>query len=242
MSTTKNILKHRAIYNTFRKYKWESIIFIVLSIVLILIEFFQELHFEVRFSINTCEKINNILSQLCLAYIASYIFFAINIINRETRKNMFVYPHIIHILRDIFLTIASHEGLLMFISQKMTSNETFEYNKNGILDILSALEKEGTSLEENNKLSAMICDNGIQLAKRIIYNIELLNHFSESFNTDYNSLLYSISQNNFILQLMDKNEIDINDYKRLLLSNIKLYNQIEILRDKSEKIFKIEFP
>lgn len=225
-----------------KKYKCECRLFWLSIIGVFYIEFLPCIHCPSIWNAETCLKINNILSQLCLAYIASFIFFAINIIDREVKKNILIYPHIIHILGDIFMTFASHKGLLIFISQKTSTNETFEYNINREIEVISALKEGKSSSEDIKKLSAMLCDNSIQLAKKTHYNIELLNHFSESFDTDFNSLLYSISQNYFILQFKDKNEICLNDYERFLPNNMKLHEQIELLRKKSETIFKIEFP
>lgn len=237
-----NYIKRTATINTLKKYRWESHIFIFFSLLLIWIEFFPSLHFKTDFSIEMCNKINNIISQLCLAYVASYIFLCVNVMNREQKNKALIYPHIIRILKDIFFATASHHGLLIFLSKHIKSNETFTYSIDEILEILSALKKDNTPPNDKLNLSTMLCNNSIEMAKKISYDIELLNNFSDLFESKYNSLLYTISQNYFILQLKNKDEITITDYQRLILQNIELYKTIELLREESEKIFKIEFP
>ena len=136
---------------------------------------------------------------------------------------------------------ASHAGFMMFLSKQTLSNDNFNYKTNEIHDILSALKTVKNSSKEKEKLSILLCHNSLDMIKKISYDIELLNHFSETFDTEYKTLLYSISQNNFILQLKDKDEITITDYERFFIQDIELHQKIELLREKSEKIFSTEF-
>ncbi len=239
----KNKIRHKAAKNVvYKKYQLLNWGFWGALLGIFYIEFLPIIHIPSIWNVEICTKINNITLQILLAYVASYIYFYLNIIKKEIKDGAIFVPHMIYILRDIFSASSKHAGFMMFLSKQTLSNDNFNYKTNEILDILSVLKTVKNSSKEKEELSILLCDNSLDLAKKISYDIELLNHFSESFDTEYKTLLYSISQNNFIQQLKDKEEITITDYERLFIQNIELHQKIELLRDKSEKIFLTEFP
>ena len=61
----------------FLKYKNEVIAFIIALMVLLYIEFFPNYHLPSLLDNSICNKINNLIYQLLLAYVASFIFFIV---------------------------------------------------------------------------------------------------------------------------------------------------------------------
>lgn len=79
------IIKKAAKSSVNKKYKRECWAFRIALLGICYIEFMPFLHCPSIWDADICLKINNLTSQLLLAYIASYIFFYLNILRKEQR-------------------------------------------------------------------------------------------------------------------------------------------------------------
>lgn len=228
-----------------KKYRWECIGLLVVSIMLFYIEFLPCLYLPSIWNGETSVKINYLISQLSLAYIASFFFFYLNILKKEQRKYEDYFPQIIRILRNLFNVFDSHERCLRSLYKEAHKGDTFTYNEASIRIVIEYLK------DRENKYLAMYKDqdcsqytpayeisgNNHLVCRQIFYDIELLNNFSEILDSNFTMALFRISQNQFILRLKDEQINDLKFYTLLVEEEVKLYKEIESLK----KEFKILF-
>lgn len=112
-----------AIYN---KYRFEHYGFCLALIGIFYIEFLPCLHLHSIWDYSVCMKINALISQLLLAYIASYIFLCLNVLKKEQKKYDDYYPHIIKLLANLFGIFDSRKERLKNL-YKGINKENFLY-------------------------------------------------------------------------------------------------------------------
>lgn len=249
MDGLENIIKKSAKFAIRKKYKCERRLFWIAIIGIFYIEFLTCIHCPSIWDTETCTTINSLTSQLLLAYIASYIFFYLNVIKREKERIRNCYPQIIHILKNLFSVYESHEKYLKSIFNKLRKGEDFAYSTESFQKIINHLRNEDKVYLEAYKLpidneykpSNTIGGSNFATARQISYDIELLQHFNDIFNSDYQMILFRISQNLYILKYKNNRINNLDFYETLIDEEITLNKEIQELKKQSSPMFGMEF-
>ena len=229
-----------------KKYRNETIGFWISLFFVCYIEFMSKFHIPSIWDIETCSKINNIVLQLLLAFIASFIFLYINILTKELKSYEDSYPQIVRILKNMFSVFDSHERCLKTLYKDATNDDAFVYDEKKIDIIINYLkknEKEYKKIYGDNKNdlytpASHITGSNYLTAAQISYDIELLNNFRDILNSDFNMILFDISQNLYISKLKDYQINDLEFYRILVKSEILLHKQITNLKIHSMELFR----
>lgn len=237
----KNVIKN--------KYKCETNIFKAALGGVIYIEFLEIIHIPSIWSIETCTTINNLISQLLLAYIASYIFFCLNVVKKEKERIRNCYPQILHILNNLFSVYDTHEKYLKSIFKKLRQSEDFTYKTESFQKIINHLRNEdkvyleayNLSIDNEYKPSNTIGGSNYVTATQISYDIELLQHFNDIFSSDYQMVLFRISQNPYILKYKNNRNNNLVFYEALIKEEIDLNKEIQKLKKYSISMFEMKF-
>lgn len=232
-----------------KKYKCECRLFWLAIIGIFYIEFLPCIHCPSIWNADTCLKINSITSQLLLAYVASYIFLYINILTKERRIYENYYPQIILILKNLFSVFNEHKERLESLYVEATKEKTFNYDKESIHKIINYLKKREDiyinqyKVDKDNEYTPAreITGSNYLTAGQIYYDIKLLETFNEVLSPDFKTILFEISQNLYIIKLKDKPINNLEFYKIMVNSEIKLYKLIEELREHSNNTFSTDF-
>ena len=239
----KNIKK--AIYN---KYRFEFYGFCLALIGVFYIEFLPCLHFYSIWDNSTCVKLNTLISQLLLAYIASYIFFFLNVLKKEQKKYEDYHPYIIKLLTNLFSVFDSHKECLKHLYKEVNKETSFIYNAESIHVIIEHLKdkervyrkKFGTEIDSRYTPSNELMGSNYLTAGQISYDIDMLNHF-DVLDSNFKMALFRISQNLFIIKLKDKPIHNLRFYGLLVNDEIKLHEEIENLRKEASLLFGESF-
>ena len=187
------MIKKAAKSSVIKKYKRERWVFQFALLGICYIEFMPCLHCPSIWDADICLKINNLTSQLLLAYIASYIFFYLNILRKEQRMYEDYYPQIIQLLNNLFNVFDSHERCLKSLFKRASKGKSFLYNADSIrsvIEYLKAREKiyleiYGNEIDNKYTPANEITGSNYLTAGQISYDIELLNNLSEVISSDY---------------------------------------------------------
>ena len=243
------MIKKAAKSSVIKKYKRERWVFQFALLGICYIEFMPCLHCPSIWDADICLKINNLTSQLLLAYIASYIFFYLNILRKEQRMYEDYYPQIIQLLNNLFNVFDSHERCLKSLFKRASKGKSFLYNADSIrsvIEYLKAREKiyleiYGNEIDNKYTPANEITGSNYLTAGQISYDIELLNNLSEVFSSDFKMALFRISQNLFILKMKDKQINSLKYYGLFVDEEIKLYTEIQNLRKEASFLFGESF-
>ena len=243
------IIKKAAKYSVNNKYKRECWGFWFALLGLFYIEFLPFIHCPSIWNDEVCLKINNLTSQLLLAYIASYIFFYINLLKKEQQKYEDYYPRITILLQRLFSVFDSHEKRLASLYKDAKGEDTFIYNKESIETVIDYLEERekiyietyGTSAKNDYTPANEISGSNYLTAGQISYDIEKLSYFNDILSSDYKIKLFDISQNLYLTSFKNNLKSDLVTYKLLIEDEIELYKKIKDLKEHSNKIFGTDF-
>lgn len=242
-------IKEAVSFTIHKKYKWEYRGFWIALIGICYIEFMPFLHCPSIWNVDICLKINNLTSQLLLAYIASFIFFYLNIFRKEKRKYEDYYPQIIKLLNNLFSVFDSHEKTLRSLYKGASKGSPFLYNADSIRSVIKYLKAReeiylkmyGSDTDSEYTPANEITGSNYLTAGQISYDIKLLNNFSDVLNSDFKMILYRISQNQFILKMKDKQINNLKYYGLFVDEEIKLYTEIQNLRKEASLLFGESF-
>lgn len=223
------------------KYRCEIGVFILSFIMCIYIEFGEEYYLRSIFSWSdeTCTKLNGLLLQFSVAYIASFIFFVLNIVLKEKRTYTLFYPQITRILDNMFVVFNGHRNLLDNLFRQAKNNDNhFSYDEESLGLIVNYLKKKdkelaGKNMADNMEIKPFSCDlsgNNYLTAMQISYDIDLLMKYSDILTPEILSILFDISQNNYIIRHKGQPQDNIYSYELFLQEDVQLYYKIRELR------------
>lgn len=229
------------------KYRYEIGGFLFSCVLCFYIEFGEEYYLYPIFnwSDETCAKLNSLLLQVSIAYVASFIFFVINIASKEIRKYTLFYPQIARILDNLFVVFDGHKKLLESLYRQAKSNDShFSYDEASLGLIVNYLKKKDKELESKNKADDMkikpfsceLSGNNYLIAMQISYDINLLMKYSDILTPKILSILFDISQNDYIIRHKGQPQDNIYMYELFLQDDVQLYYKIRELR-KYSKMF-----
>lgn len=234
-----------AIYN---KYRFEHYGFCLALIGIFYIEFLPCLHLHSIWDYSVCMKINTLISQLLLAYIASYIFLCLNVLKKEQKKYDDYYPHIIKLLANLFSIFDSRKECLKNLYKGINKENSFIYDAVSIYAIIEHLkdrekiyrELYGAQIDSHYTPSNELTGSNYLTSGQISYVLDMLNNF-DILDSNFKMALFRISQNLFIVKLKDNPIHNLRYYSLFVNDEIKLYEEIENLRKESSRLFGVTF-
>lgn len=244
----KKSIKKAVCFAIYNKYRFEHYGFCFALIGVFYIEFLPCLHFPSIWDYSVCLRINALISQLLLAYIASYIFLYLNMLKKEQKKYEDYYPYIIKLLKNLFGVFDSRKEYLKHLYKEVNKETSFIYNAVSIHIIIEHLkdrervyrEQFGIEIDSHYTPSNELMGSNHFTSGQISYVIDMLNHF-DVLDSNFKMALFRISQNQFIIKLKDEPIHNLRYYGLFVNDEIKLYEEIENLRKEASILFGVTF-
>ena len=244
----KKSIKKAVCFAIYNKYRFEHYGVCFALIGVFYIEFLPCLHFPSIWDYSVCLRINALISQLLLAYIASYIFLYLDVLKKEQKKYEDYYPYIIKLLKNLFGVFDSRKEYLKHLYKEVNKETSFIYNAVSIHIIIEHLkdrervyrEQFGIEIDSHYTPSNALMGSNHFTSGQISYVIDMLNLF-DVLDSNFKMALFRISQNQFIIKLKDEPIHNLRYYGLFVNDEIKLYEEIENLRKEASILFGVTF-
>lgn len=214
----------------FKKNIIETSVFIGCIIIVLWIELTNY-----RFHINTStdfNKINSLISNFSLAYIASYIFWLTNNIFKYMKDIRIIYPQLKSITYNL---LAVHDTYIKDLKRfykdiPLNVNKSFDLNEESLSQTIKDAKK-------HDVLFKSLCGANYQTAAQIHYDIDLLLKYTTYLDTSFLAMIMDIGRNPFIIQHKMSLRDDLYIFECLQQDVIRLSEQVNKLREYTKKEF-----
>lgn len=208
----------------FKKYTVETFAFMICIIIVLWLEL-TNYRFYIDTTINF-NKINSLISNFSLAYIASYIFWITNYFFKYVKDIRIIYPQLKSITDNLFAVYDDYISDLKDFYKDIFNekNESFILNTSSLTEIIEDAKKNDTKIER-------LCGVNYKTAAQINYDIDLLLKYNIYLDTSFFAIIMDIGRNVFIIQHKMNLRNDLSIFEALKNSVVKLSEQVNTLHE-----------
>lgn len=207
----------------FKKYTFETFAFMSCIIIVLWLEL-TNYRFYIDTTINF-NKINSLISNFSLAYIASYIFWMTNYFFKYVKDIRIIYPQLKSITDNLFAVYDAYIDALSvhYKNIPMKENESFVLNEDCLKEIIENAKK-------NNVQTEQLCGANHLIAAQMNYDIDLLLKYNIYLDAFFLAKIMDIGRNVFIIQHKMNLRKNLFIFESSIRSVVKLSEQVDHLR------------
>lgn len=208
----------------FKKNMIETSVFIGCIIIVLWLEL-TNYRFYIDTTINF-NKINSLISNFSLAYIASYIFWITNYFFKYMKEIRIIYPQLKSITDNLFAVYDAYIKDLTRFYKDIPSAEdkSFVLNEESLNQIIN-------NVKENNVQCKSLCGANYQTSAQINYDIDLLLKYNIYLDASFFAIIMDIGRNTFIIQHKMNLRDNLFIFECLIRDVINLSEQVNKLQE-----------